>query len=62
MKTTLIGGALFAAVVALAATAQDAAREKAHHSFSTAPVNARGIAGLEDLLGKPVLVEFWGTM
>jgi hypothetical protein len=33
----------------------------ASHSFSAPPWNARGTKSLEDLRGRPVLVEFWGT-
>ncbi len=33
----------------------------AEYTFQTAPVNAMGVKSLEDLRGKPVLVEFWGT-
>lgn len=29
--------------------------------FSTPPVNARGIRNLDELRGKPVLIDFWGT-
>lgn len=35
--------------------------ETPKYSFRSAPVNSMGIAGLDDLRGKPVLVEFWGT-
>ncbi len=31
------------------------------YSFRTSPVNGGGLASLESLRGKPVLVEFWGT-
>jgi hypothetical protein len=31
------------------------------YKFRSAPMNAMGITSLEDLRGKPVLVEFWGT-
>ena len=29
--------------------------------FGTAPVNAKGVKGMADLRGKPVLIDFWGT-
>ena len=29
--------------------------------FGTAPVNAKGLKGMADLRGKPVLIDFWGT-
>lgn len=33
----------------------------ATYQFNTAPMNARGVRNLEDLRGKPVLIDFWGT-
>lgn len=29
--------------------------------FGTPPVNAKGVKGMADLRGKPVLIDFWGT-
>ena len=31
------------------------------YTFREAPFNARGVKTLEDLRGKPVLIDFWGT-
>ena len=31
------------------------------HTFERDPLNATGVTGLEDLRGRPVLLEFWGT-
>ena len=31
------------------------------YKFRQAPVNALGITGFQELRGKPVLVDFWGT-
>jgi hypothetical protein len=31
------------------------------YKFRKEPVNALGITGFQDLRGKPVLVDFWGT-
>jgi hypothetical protein len=31
------------------------------YTFREAPFNARGVTTLEDLRGKPVLIDFWGT-
>lgn len=30
------------------------------YEFRTPPVNGMGVSALSDLLGKPVLLEFWG--
>ena len=35
--------------------------DEVDYTFRSAPVNAMGIKGLDELRGKPVLVEFWGT-
>ncbi|MEM8712511.1 MAG: hypothetical protein AAGG01_16275 [Planctomycetota bacterium] len=35
--------------------------DKPAYSFKDAPTNSMGITSLEELRGKPVLVEFWGT-
>ena len=34
---------------------------KPSYSFRSAPTNSMGIKSLEELKGKPVLIEFWGT-
>ncbi len=31
------------------------------YSFRTPPVNSLGVTSMADLLGKPVLIDFWGT-
>ena len=36
-------------------------RSSATHAFEREPVNGLGVRALEDLRGRPVLVEFWGT-
>lgn len=43
------------------AAAQDADGTTPSYSFRKAPLNSYGLKSLEDLRGKPVLVEFWGT-
>ncbi len=48
-------------VLALPALTAPAAGEGAQYTFARAPVNARGIESLDDLRGRPVLLEFWGT-
>ena len=53
-----------AVVAATAPTATQSAVEvgdEVAYTFRSAPVNAMGIKGLDELRGKPVLVEFWGT-
>lgn len=35
--------------------------DAATYGFRGAPFNAYGLTRLEELRGKPVLVEFWGT-
>jgi hypothetical protein len=35
--------------------------ESLSYEFSTPMVNGMGVGSLEELRGKPVLVEFWGT-
>lgn len=66
----LLPSLLAAAVVApalVAATipgpAQNAIEvgDEVDYTFRSTPVNAMGIKGLDELRGKPVLVEFWGT-
>lgn len=34
---------------------------KPTYSFRDVPVNSLGLKSLEELRGKPVLIEFWGT-
>ena len=31
------------------------------HTFNEPLVNSQGVKSLADLLGRPVVVEFWGT-
>lgn len=52
--------ALFAAAL-LATSPRAAAADAASYTFKQAPVNAAGITSLEELRGKPVLIDFWGT-
>jgi len=35
--------------------------DKPTYQFHEAPTNSLGIKSLDELKGKPVLVEFWGT-
>lgn len=52
-----------AAALALAgaAQAQITVGDQASHTFRSAPAGGLGVQSLQDLRGKPVLVEFWGT-
>ena len=31
------------------------------YTFRKAPFNSRGVQNLQDLRGKPLLIDFWGT-
>ena len=35
--------------------------EEVSHSFRSPLLGGRGLKSLDDLRGKPVLIEFWGT-
>ena len=51
-----------AALCALMCSASTAfAGEVSEFKFRETPVNAMGVTGMADLLGKPVLIDFWGT-
>lgn len=67
MKTFLkVGGAaLLASAVltsALTSAPQDSSiGDEVSYSFSQPILNGMGVTSLDDLRGKPVLVELWGT-
>ena len=50
-------------VLATAAFAPDAraADDGVAFKFRTAPINSMGITSLDELRGKPVIIDFWGT-
>jgi hypothetical protein len=52
-----------AGVAVLTAIALPAANagERAEYSFRSPLDNGRGVTSLQDLHGKPVLIDFWGT-
>lgn len=50
-----------ATLLACSAAAQDEASSPKSYQFRTPPANSMGVTSLEELRGKPVLVEFWGT-
>lgn len=35
--------------------------EATRFTFQSPPVNSMGVKSMADLLGKPVLIDFWGT-
>jgi len=35
--------------------------DTANYNFRNAPLGSLGVKGFEELRGKPVLVDFWGT-
>ena len=53
--------AVIAATTPAASQAAVEIGDEVDYTFHSAPVNALGIKGLDELRGKPVLVEFWGT-
>ena len=67
MKTLLISTAVLATaglpLMAAGSTVQEQVQVGSNpsYSFRNAPMNSMGVKSLEDLQGKPVLVEFWGT-
>lgn len=50
-------------VIGAAATAQSEHQtgDTPSYNFSKPLVNGRGVSSLEDLRGRPVLIDFWGT-
>ena len=56
---TLAGMGLVAGLAAAQGQAADG--ETPSYTFRESLLNGRGVQSLEDLRGRPVLVEFWGT-
>lgn len=60
-------GAALAVPVLVAAAAAPAVQstpeigDTVDYKFRSSPIDAMGITGLDELRGKPVLIEFWGT-
>ena len=54
-------GVALACVAVLSVSAPRGDEAAASYVFATAPVNAKGVKGMADLRGKPVLIDFWGT-
>jgi len=61
MNTTVAAFSFAASIAALASFRSAPADDGATFKFSKPPVNSMGIASLEDLRGKPVVIDFWGT-
>lgn len=63
MKLTLASAASAALVVLATAASAPSARagDAVSYKFNKPPVNSLGITSLEELRGKPVLIDFWGT-
>ncbi len=57
----LFTGIAASALLSDSALAQVGVGAKPAYSFRESPTNSMGITSLEDLKGKPVLIEFWGT-
>lgn len=55
------GFALAALAAVAAAPGTRSGGESTSFTFRTAPVNSMGVKSMADLLGKPVLIDFWGT-
>jgi hypothetical protein len=52
---------IFSTLAGLAGAQNAAEGDSPTHSFRTPVLNGSGLASLEELRGRPVLVEFWGT-
>jgi hypothetical protein len=55
---TLSSAALIAALVP---AARAGVGDTVSYKFSKPPVNSMGITSFEELRGKPVIIDFWGT-
>jgi len=65
MKKILLGASLgLIGIISMASTSQGGVidvGDTASFSFRGPLVNGMGLKSLDDLRGKPVLVDFWGT-
>jgi hypothetical protein len=61
MKHTLLPLVLFGALLTTSASAQIEVGQEMSFTFQNSPVNSYGVQSLDDLRGRPVFVEFWGT-
>jgi hypothetical protein len=61
LATPVSAALVVLASAALAPLSRAAGDEVVAYKFSKPPVNSLGITSMEDLRGKPVLIDFWGT-
>ncbi|MFT5831296.1 MAG: outer membrane protein assembly factor BamE (lipoprotein component of BamABCDE complex) [Bacteroidia bacterium] len=65
LKKAALGLAAAGALTALMSTTSNVggikAGDQVSYTWNTPLVNGMGVTSLEDMLGTPVLVEFWGT-
>ena len=60
MNKTVAAFSFAASIAALASFRPAPADDGANFKFSKPPVNSMGIAGMDDLRGKPIVIDFWG--
>ena len=62
MNKRLLGGLAAAGLAATLLTGASPAEDEVVSYRFRAPLdNGRGVTSIEDLRGKPVLIDFWGT-
>ena len=61
MNKTVAALSFAASIAALASFRSAPADDGVTFKFTKPPVNSMGTTGMEDLRGKPVLIDFWGT-
>jgi hypothetical protein len=61
MQKSVAAFSFAASIAALASFRSAPADDGVAFKFSKPPVNSMGITGMEDLRGKPIVIDFWGT-
>jgi hypothetical protein len=61
LRTTVAVVGTLALLAPRAHSGEAAVSEVASYTFSEPLLNGMGVTSLDDLRGKPVLIEFWGT-
>ena len=56
-----LAGLFALALLVVPAAIATTAGEKADYKFNAPLDNGRGVTSMADFLGKPVLIDFWGT-